>query len=214
MNRELASQSDEDLVELVCCGNTQAFAVLVKRHTPRFYQYAAHTLQSRADAEDAVQTAFIKLWQHPHRYNSDKSRFTTWFYRVVLNECRDQLRRVRSNDQRIQTFVDELYAHQRSEVSGEDDGLHDRRTNLARQSALEFGMTQLAERERDALNLVVFNNVPQSEAAEVLGVGLKALESILARAKRKLAALVSQSDALFESEQLTATRYAKIGYGK
>ena len=88
-----ADQDDAALAALICMGNQSAFAELVERHTDRFFALAFRTLSNRGDAEDIVQSAFIKFWQKPTLWKSSRSKFTTWFYRIVLNACHDHLRR-------------------------------------------------------------------------------------------------------------------------
>ena len=71
-------------------GSHDAFAVLVQRHTERFYRLAYRYVQNREEAEDIVQDAFLKLWEDPGRWQPERnSKFTTWFYRIVVNLCLD-----------------------------------------------------------------------------------------------------------------------------
>ena len=60
-----ADKQDNELLALIQDGTGQAFAVLVERHTDRFYRLAYRYLQSKAAAEDVVQDAFLKLWENP-----------------------------------------------------------------------------------------------------------------------------------------------------
>src|SRR5688500_2024906 len=86
-----ADKEDNELLALIQDGNGQAFAVLVERHTDRFYRLADRYLQNRAAAEDVVQDAFLKLWENPALWQPQRhSKFTTWFYRIVVNLCLDQ----------------------------------------------------------------------------------------------------------------------------
>ncbi len=83
-------KDDHELLEFIQAGNGQAFAVLVERHTERFYRLAYRYLQSKEAAEDAIQDAFLKLWENPALWQPERnSKFTTWFYRVVVNLCLD-----------------------------------------------------------------------------------------------------------------------------
>lgn len=87
-------KDDNELLSLIQSGSSQAFSTLVERHTERFYRLAYRYLQSREAAEDAVQDAFIKLWENPGLWQPEKnSKFTTWFYRIVVNLCLDSRKR-------------------------------------------------------------------------------------------------------------------------
>src|SRR5215813_6355348 len=85
-----AEKEDGDLLALIQTGSHHAFGVLVRRHTERFYRLAYRYVQNREAAEDIVQDAFLKLWEAPGRWQPERnSKFTTWFYRIVVNLCLD-----------------------------------------------------------------------------------------------------------------------------
>src|SRR5580765_3498833 len=89
-------KDDHELLALIQDGSSQAFALLVERHTERFYRLAYRYVQSKEAAEDIVQDAFLKLWEDPGKWQPDKNtKFTTWFYRVVVNLCLDWQKRKR-----------------------------------------------------------------------------------------------------------------------
>ena len=163
-------------------GDDSAFTVLVRRHTQNYFALAYRTLQNQADAEDVVQTAFIKLWQNPSSWRSDKSRFTTWFYRVVLNACYDHLRKSPSFAQQSDVEIEPLSRA----VDCERIQLENTQHLEWQQNCLELGLSNLPASQRDAINLVVYSELRQQQAADVMGVSLKALESLLVRAKRSL----------------------------
>ena len=179
---EYASKSDPQLVALICQGNQYAFAELVQRHTDLFFALAYRTLQSGGDAEDVVQKAFIKFWQRPQLWNPDKSKFTTWFYRVIINACHDLQRR----GARQRVLESSLAEQSEVCVDSEELGIEQRQLESWRRECVESGIRALPTSQRAALNLVVYCEIAQKEAAEILGVKLKALESLLQRAKKNL----------------------------
>ncbi len=87
-------QMDEyrDLLDRVGKGDMAAFEQLVGMHQPFAYRLAVRLLCSEAEAEDAVQEAFVRVWRNIRRYDP-AVLFTTWLYRIVTNLCLDQLRR-------------------------------------------------------------------------------------------------------------------------
>src|SRR5918992_1738578 len=90
MAADAPEQDDHELLALIQKGSRQAFAALVQRHTERFYRLAYRYVQNRETAEDIVQDAFLKLWEDPGRWQPERnSKFTTWFYRIVVNLCLD-----------------------------------------------------------------------------------------------------------------------------
>ncbi|MEU9182357.1 sigma-70 family RNA polymerase sigma factor [Streptomyces sp. NPDC048550] len=72
-------------------GDEDAFAVLVRRHSSRLLALAQHLLGNRADAEDAVQEAFISAWRRLPEFRHSAA-FGTWMYRIVTNRCLNSLR--------------------------------------------------------------------------------------------------------------------------
>lgn len=84
--------SDEELCQNVAKGDSQAFELLVERHQARAYRLACSILGSESDARDVSQDAFIRLYESAHRFDG-RSRFSTWFYRVLVNLCIDHKRR-------------------------------------------------------------------------------------------------------------------------
>lgn len=173
----LTQDTDESLMVRIQRGDHQAFATLVRRHTDRFYGLAYRSCGDQNMAEDIVQEAFMKLWNKPQSWKADKgAKFTTWFYRVVVNQAHDFTRR-----KKAEYGADDLdiYADERAaqDVAMQQD---------EEQAQLESAIAELPERQRDALNLCFYEGLSNKEAAVILGVGVKALESLLMRAKKGL----------------------------
>ncbi len=166
--------SDESLMALIKKGDHQAFAHLVRRHTDKFYALAWRMTGSDQEAEDVVQEAFLKLWDKPEAFNPKKgARFTTWFYRVVNNLAVDRLR-----GRRKMQPVDFL-----ENVTDERASQHDDMEETRRQADMEAAIQNLPDKQKTALNLCFYEGLSNKEAAEIMGVKLKALESLLMRAK-------------------------------
>lgn len=170
------NRDDEALMGFVREGSAHAFAVLVERHHMRFYRLAYRTVADNGTAEDIVQDAFLKLWQNPESWDPKRnSRFTTWFYRVIINLSLDWKRRKKPEP----LFEDTAMA--------EEEGAQDSRLVAAeRQQALEREIAQLPERQRTALNLCSYEEMNNREAAEIMGLSEKALQSLIMRAKTAL----------------------------
>ena len=169
------SLNDADLIALILEGNHDAFAEVVNRHTDRFFALAFRTLQNRGDAEDVVQSAFIKLWQKPQSWDSSKSQFTTWFYRVVVNSCHDHRRK----HKRILDVDDQIIELAIEPVDSEQITLEEQQQENWQRKCLEVAISKLPASQQDALNLVVYSELPQKQAAEIMNISLKALESLL-----------------------------------
>jgi len=169
-------KDDHELLALVQDGSHQAFAEVVKRHTERFYRLAFRYLQNKEAAEDVVQDAFLKLWEDPGKWQADKNtKFTTWFYRVVVNLCLDWQKRKRPVELNEEMpLADERESADQAMLRNEE------------QRVLEKEIAALPERQRTALNLCFDEGLSNQDAADAMGVNLKALQSLIMRAKTTL----------------------------
>jgi RNA polymerase sigma-70 factor (ECF subfamily) len=171
-----ADKEDHELLALIQDGNGHAFAILVERHTERFYRLAFRYLQSKQAAEDVVQDAFIKLWENPAIWQSGRSsKFTTWFYRIVVNLCLDQRKKKKP-----------VALDDETSVIDDREPVEEIMMRAQEQNALEKEIAALPERQRAALNLCFDEGLSNQQAAEAMGINLKALQSLIMRAKTTL----------------------------
>jgi len=84
--------SDETLCERVAGGDQAAFDVLVGRYQQRAWRLAWSMLRDAEDARDVSQEAFVRVFQSAGRFRGE-SRFSTWFYRIVVNLCIERRRK-------------------------------------------------------------------------------------------------------------------------
>ncbi|MPZ76575.1 MAG: sigma-70 family RNA polymerase sigma factor [Deltaproteobacteria bacterium] len=169
-------KGDEELLALVRDGSHEAFSVLAQRHTERFYRLAYRYLQSREQAEDIVQDAFLKLWEDPVKWQAQRNnKFTTWFYRIIVNLCLDWKRKKKplELDEDL-LLVDERETPDAAMLRTEGEKM------------LEKEIAALPDRQRTALNLCFEAGLSNQEAADVMGLNLKALQSLIMRAKTTL----------------------------
>ena len=168
---------DADLVARAGRGDRAAAQALMARHIGKLLALARRMLSDPAEAEDAVQDAFIQLWTHAARWEPGRAKIGTWLYRVTLNKCYDRLRR------RPTTRLDEA-AEIADAAPGPDAGLQAASVS----AAIEAALAALPERQRAAIQLCHFQDCGNIEAAEILGISVEALESLLARGRRALRA--------------------------
>ena len=86
--------TDEELVLRTAAGDSEAFEVLLDRWEGPAKRYAWRMLGDWQSAEDAAQEAFLRVYRSSSEYRPT-ARFTTWFYTVLGNVCRDRLRLLR-----------------------------------------------------------------------------------------------------------------------
>lgn len=170
------SLTDEELLRQVQEGNSSAFAALVRRHNIKFYSLAYRYLQSREEAEDMIQSAFLKLWERPDMWQAEKgAQFTTWFYRVIVNMCLDKKKK------RYDISMPENFEISDGRANQEKNSL-----KKEEQVAVKSQISLLPKRQKTALILCVYEELSHKEAAEVMKLSEKALQSLLMRAKTTL----------------------------
>tara|TARA_R110001583_G_scaffold95950_4_gene240022 strand:+ start:110 stop:688 length:579 start_codon:yes stop_codon:yes gene_type:complete len=180
--KSLKQQTDEELMVLIQAFNHEAFSELVIRHSDRFYALSYRTLFHQSDAEDIVQESFLKLWRKPTLWQQKRGvQFKTWFYRIIVNACYDLNKKKSSQEF---SLVDNDY----EEAAAEEDHTSQQLSDI------DTALKNLPERQRTALNLCFYEELSNKEAASIMDIRLKALQSLIMRAKTALKAQLSISE--------------------
>lgn len=175
MSLQVEDVNDEDLMVRVAEGDKSAFQQLTIRHGMRYRALAYRFLGDMARAEDLVQDAFVKVWTNADSFHGGKAKFTTWFHRVVVNRCLDEKRK-RTLEQLPENF-DQVDQTASVEALLEKDAVGKR---------LSRAIKVLSERQQTAVKLSYFDELSNQEAADVMGLKLKAYESLLVRSRTKM----------------------------
>ncbi len=157
-------------------GDLGAFEALVRANTRAVYAHALRFFGDPDAAEDAVQEVWLKVYRSLATFD-ERSRFSTWLYRVTRNVCLDVVRAGRRRP---------LVAEQLTEVPVPGD-LAD---HVALTAAVEQAMRGLAPEDRDAFSAVALFDLSYAEAAEVLGVPAGTVKSRVFRARRTIVHLL------------------------
>jgi len=180
---DLALLSDEALLVLYANGDPQAARALTQRLAPRVFAYAMRVLSDRAEAEDVTQEALLRLWRIAPEWRQGEAQLTTWLYRVATNLATDRLRGRKRRQADALDDVAEPGDDQPSAVAG--------MIEADRMAALQAALDQLPDRQRQAVILRHIEGLTNPEIAQILDVGVEAVESLTARGKRALTALLS-----------------------
>ena len=175
------------LVLAVLAGDASAIDRWFRAEHPQVYRLCLGFLADEAEAEDAAQDAMLHLLDHLADW--DRSRpWRAWRNAVVLNHCRDRLRRTDARRR----------AHERSVLERDDGGhgvLPDPGDELARAEVLDVlraTLAALSPREREAFVLHDLEGHPTEEAAALLGVTASSVRSLLTLARRRLRGLLAE----------------------
>src|SRR3954463_11386321 len=85
-------QSEQTHVRRAVEGDAAAFEAIMRQHNRRLYRLARATLKNDAEAEDALQEAYLRAYRSMRAFRGD-STLSTWLARIVLNECFARQRR-------------------------------------------------------------------------------------------------------------------------
>ena len=174
--------TDEELLGRYAAGEAAAARALTQRLAPRVLAHAYRLLGDRAEAEDVAQDAMLRLWRIAPEWRSGEAQVSTWLWRVTANLCTDRLRRRRHAGPPL----DEV-----AEPFAEAPGAEARLQQVARAEALQAALMRLPERQRQAVVLRHIEGCSTEEIAAVMDIGVRAVESLTARGKRALAALLT-----------------------
>lgn len=164
-------RDESELVARVWQGDRRAYADLVARHLPAVEVYARRILGDEYLAQDVAQDVMLVLWQRSDRFNPEKSRLTTWLHRIAHNRCIDLLRKPG-----YKTLEDVREPAAQSTTTQETFGA----------VSIDAALCQLPESQRTALVLTYYQNFTNREVALIMSSSVRAVESLLCRARGNL----------------------------
>ncbi len=177
---QLDADGEARLLARFAAGDLGAARALTAALGPRILATATRMLGDRAEAEDVTQDAFLRLWQGAGEWEAGRARVSTWLTRVAMNLSIDRLRRRRGSP------LDAI-----AEPADEAPSVAAEMQASARAEALRRALAELPDRQREAVVLRHIEGLSNPEIAEMLEIGVEAVESLTARAKRGLKALLA-----------------------
>jgi RNA polymerase sigma factor (sigma-70 family) len=166
-------------------GDHEAYAKLIRPYERLAYRVAAAVTGRNADAEEAMQNAFVKAYRSLNRFRVGAA-FRPWLLRIVVNEAHNVLRAERRHA-RLATRAAEQHE---TAMPGADDAV------IAREeleTVLE-SLARLPDADRLALALRYFAELPDGEAAALVGTSKEAYRVRLVRARKRLQTLLEEAD--------------------
>ena len=187
MSLSFSDCSDGELAALAVAGRQGAYRELLARHREAVFRLVRATIGDATEAIDVTQEAFISAFAALKRFDPDRP-FIVWLKRIALNKCRDWARR-----RAVRSFFTWAVPLEDALSIADDVALADTqaadRAELARVSA---AITRLPARLREVLLLRAVDGLSQAEAADILGVSEKTIETRLYRARAKLKSLLRE----------------------
>ena len=172
--------SDAALMELSAKGSEIAFAEIVQRYQDILLNFFLRSCVSYVDGQDLAQRTFLRLWRYRRKYTADGAKFTTFLFMLARQESIDffraEARRRVQEDALVQAAAELAPA---AGAAAPQSGEKVRRA-----------MGRLTPTLREAVELVVFQDMPYAEAGVVLGVPLGTVKSRVFNAMKRLKELL------------------------
>lgn len=188
---------DEDSVRLMLKvkeGDVKAFEQLVELHQRAVIGTVARMLNNVDDAHDVAQQVFVRVWRSAARYERS-AKFTTWLFTITRNLVFNEMRRRgRKREVSIEEQLEEYHHEMSAPERGNPDAVV---VQEELEGAIDRAIQSLPEKQRLAVSLRRYEDMPYEEICEILGMSLSAVKSLLFRArndlKEKLAAYLDPS---------------------
>jgi len=180
------SFDESSLVARARSGDTEAFSELVRHYERRVYRLAKNITRHDEDAEDVLQEAFLKAYEHLDRFQGN-SAFYTWLVRIAVNEALMKLRK-RKNDRTVPLDepLDLGEDVMQREIAVWEDNPEQRYSREEMQKILDDAVDTLKPDFRTVFVLRDIEELSTEETAETLGISISAVKSRLLRARLAL----------------------------
>jgi RNA polymerase sigma-70 factor (ECF subfamily) len=182
---QVVKEDEPVLVAAAQAGDISAFETLVSRYERKIFRLAQNITQNREDAEDVMQEAFLKAYEHLSGFQGN-SRFYTWLVRIAVNQALMKLRKRRPNqvsiDEEVNTGEDLIPR----EIEAWGPSPEDRYKQTEMSDILSSTIADLDPPFRIVFQLRDIEELSTEETAEALGLSVPAVKSRLLRARLKL----------------------------
>lgn len=191
-DRSQINTNEADLIKKLISGDEGAYKELYDLHKSKVYNTASGFLTSESEAEDITQEVFIQVFRSVKHFK-ERSRLSTWIYRITISKCLDQLRKNKTK-KRFSFFTDLFEKDEdnnfnnidkdASFVNNEHPGIEAEKREL---SVILFKeIDKLPDNQRIAFVLNKVEQLGYREISEIMDTSVPAVESLISRAKVNL----------------------------
>jgi RNA polymerase sigma-70 factor (ECF subfamily) len=167
-------------------GDSDAFRLLVERHSRVIFRVAYRMTGNEHDADDVVQEAFLRAYKQLDNFE-ERANFSTWLHRIAVNCSLDLLRaRARHDKHRADITVYDGDEEREREIASSDPQPDRLLLSSELQQHVAAAMDKLSGNERTAFILRHFEGMPVEDIGKTLGIQVNAAKHTIFRAVRKL----------------------------
>lgn len=163
------------------------FKKIYEEHKKLVYNMCLNYVLSRTDAEDIAQEVFVKVYHNYHTFNEEKASLKTWICRIAINQSLDFLKAKKAK-KRL-GFLSSIFYEDTNEPLKELVEVDHPGIQLEQKEEVDKILKiiyNLPENQKTAIILMKIEGRSQKEVAEIMDVSVKALESIIQRAKTNI----------------------------
>jgi RNA polymerase sigma-70 factor (ECF subfamily) len=184
--------TEKELIQGLREGDELAFRMLVNQYRNRLYYVLLNLLQDAAEAEDALQETFIQVYQSIGSFREESGLYT-WVYRIATRKALERMRK-QKNLRRVQSLLPWWMPDEKKSVDAVslNPGIQAERRETA--NALFRAIKTLPENQRLAFTLIRIQGMDYEEVCKIMGLGVKAVESLMSRAKENLKRKLKPND--------------------
>jgi RNA polymerase sigma-70 factor, ECF subfamily len=182
---QVVKDDEPKLVAAAQAGDVQAFETLVGRYERKIFRLTQNIMQNHEDAEDAMQEAFLKAYEHLSEFEGN-SRFYTWLVRIAVNQALMKLRKRRPNQVSLDQDVDTGEDMIPRDVEDWGPSPEERYKQAELADILSQVISELEPPFRIVFQLRDIEELSTEETAEALNLSVPAVKSRLLRARLKL----------------------------
>lgn len=186
-------EDEKKLIKQSISGDVSSFEQLINQYQKMAYNVAYRIMGNEEDAKDMTQEALIKVFKNLKSFRMDAS-FSTWLYRIVMNTCKDDLRKKKmktlSIDQTFDTGSGEVQMEIEDEKLGPEDLLIQKETQGFVQEALQ----ELQEANRIVLVLRDIKGMSYDEIGQVLDLPKGTVKSRINRGRLALKEIIKKKE--------------------
>lgn len=163
----------------------QGFNTLMRLYGEKIYWQIRKMVVSHDDANDILQTCFMKVWDNLHKFRGD-AKLSTWLYKIAVNESINFLNKERQRNGYTEDG-DDSFLLQNIEADEYFDG-----DEL--QKRLQAAILRLPEKQRLVFNMRYYDELKYEEISEILGTSIGALKASYHHAAKKIVAYLEESE--------------------
>lgn len=179
---------DKDIIALILKGDREKYRLLVEKYQQMVFRTCLGFVHNKEDADDLTQDVFIRAYQSLSGFKGN-SAFSTWLYRIAVNASLNRIRKksplnilFRKPGRTSANIKEEEFFYQLKDENNPEE-------ILIREEHIKWvhrALESLPEKQRTAIVLSKYDELPQKEIAEIMKISEGAVEALLQRAKRNL----------------------------